>query len=393
MGHELDRRRILQLGAGASALALAGCLGDDSGDGGSLFTGSPPSYAQFLAAERSQGQGDGNETNGDDAGQAELFLGHLDIGAVQQLEDLGLLQGVLQIGGGPGSTPGEDQSGAAVGDGLIDFPLGATVFIGFASFGLSMTGLGSLLDNSGAEEGESEFDSELQAQTLANDAIILQGNLNLDEIDDLLENPPESDNQDNSFAPQPQPLEFVETVGDYDVYEAPEADRQGNKPAAAVDAETIIYGTTRSIVDETVGAATGERERATEAHDELARALGPAEDSQFLFGGYNPDGFDPENTAQNVTGGGSSLNQIDDVINGQVHGASIDDEGMDAAAAFVAQDPISEETEEIMNEVFGSEADELDIQVSGRQALVTGRYSNESLTSANQSGSESESGG
>jgi len=390
MTRKYDRRRTLQLGAAASAFALAGCIGGDGGsdnggdnggenggdDGsenggdnggenggdnggdGDLFEGDTPEYTKYLSSE-------GTSSSGllDDGSIGEIFLAHIDYDALEQLESLNFGE---QGNDGPQTNP--DEPGEST-DGLLAAASGAFGFLFLWGFEVTGTGLAALT-SSGESNGEgSDRETEIQAQIFANDAVVLQGDIDTEEAGNLLENPPEVG--EDEFGVQ-RPFEFVESVGEYDIYRDTETDDEGNRSSAAVGSEKILYGSTRSVVDAVIETAQGERERATEAFAGFERVLGPAGDEQMVFAAYAEDGLEAD-------GEQSDIPDIDNSIEGYVSGATFDDDGMDAVAAVLATDPVGEETESVIREEFGGNADDVQFETANREILVTGRYSTETL--------------
>ena len=379
-----DRRRTLQLGAAATAFALAGCIGGDgggnggengddtggengddnggeNGDGnggdGELFEGDTPEYTKYLSSE-------GTSSNGlVDEGIGEIFLAYIDYDAIEQLESLNFGE---QGDDGPQTNP--DDPGEST-DGLLAAPSGAFGFLFFWGFEVTGTGLAALT-SSGESNGEgSDRESEIQAQIFANDAVVLQGDIDTEEVGTLLENPPEVG--ENEFGVR-RPFEFVETVDGYDIYRDTETDDEGNRANAAVGSEEILYGGTRSFLDAVIETARGERERATEAFDGFERVLGPAGDDQMVFAAYAEDGLEAD-------GEQTDIPDIDNSIEGYVSGATFDDDGVDAVAAVLATDPVGEDIESVIQDEFGGEADDVQFETANRSILVTGRYSTETL--------------
>jgi hypothetical protein len=98
----------------------------------------------------------------------------------------------------------------------------------------------------------------------------------------------------------------------------------------------------------------------------------------LLFGVYDPDGI---GTRRRSEGARPLLGTVDAAFDGIAYGGSVDDEGIESVATLLASEPIEGQTERSLRDQLGSEAERIEFEQSGREMLVTGEYSTETLES------------
>lgn len=432
MRRQVDRRRAIRLGAVTGAVALAGCLGGDGDSGNTdgepgseggatepdwtVFTGNPPEHTRYLSS--SVLSGDGAQTVAD--GPFEVLARHelvLTYTGFDAFDRLGAL-GVFDEQEGPQvqpDDPGSEDERFSV-DPLLSGPLfvaGTTVLTGAL---VGSTGLAPLVEGVTASEQagrrQSRFDTTIRAELFTPEAVVLQGEIEPEEVGSLLEQPPRgADDTDPTRQPgdadptgQTRPggtdptgsdepevgegenddpavearsFDFAETVGGYDVYEDSETEGPNDRQRVAVGPSEVIWAGIADV-ETTIETARGERERATEAFEGLGRLLGPLVDSQLLFGVYDPDGI---GTRRRSEGARPLLGTVDAAFDGIAYGGSVDDEGIESVATLLASEPIDGQTERSLRDQLGSEAERVEFEQSGREMLVTGEYSAETLES------------
>lgn len=223
----LERRDLLGLLGATAAVGTAGCL-DSVGLGGD----------DLPASTRWVPMIDG-----------EAMYVSVDVAGLAELEDRE-----------------DDDPVDEVEDPMLSVPLLGAIAAGLASIELAPTGLAAL-----AEPGEDEFETDVEEQIVVPDAIVLRGEIDVDEVHDTLIDEPEEDGFVESF-------DRIDEIDDVDVYESESGDT-----TLAVDGDAIVVATETSMDDvdagsteiltEVIETRAGDRERASEASDDFAWVL------------------------------------------------------------------------------------------------------------------------
>lgn len=327
MERTIDRRTALQLGGAAAVAAVAGC--SDTLGGGDDSSGSA-SYAQYLAVQDNQ-----------------VSFAYADI---QTLEELGT--GDSGSGGGNQDDFGFEEPMLA--------PVGALFLIGLpASIQLASLGLSGLIQT----EGESELSSEGNELLLANEALVVVGELDTDEVDSRLT----SESGGNSFSIQ---YEQTDESGGYAFYEPAGGDSgsmSSSSAVVAVSGSELLTAENREAIDAVIGALDGDG-RAVDEFDEFRWLLDNGGDGVIALGGYGPDGFD---SFGDQSGGGSGESELDIVEGGGgfVGSISLDGESITSVLAASA-DEISDDQQSQIESEFQSDRTDVSIDFQGDGRLV-----------------------
>lgn len=334
MERTLDRRTALRLGGAATVAAVAGCSalpggGDSSGSG---------QYSQYLGVRDNQ-----------------VFFAYADFEALEEL-DTG-----TQGGGGSGGGPDFEDPMLAPAGGLILIVLSAGLQLG-------TLGLGGLTQT----EEESELDSQASQILLANETVVVIGDMDTGEIDDLLT----SSSEENTLATE---FEQTEESGGYTFYEpAGDSDAVGSQGSIiAVSGNELLTATSREAIDSVVNAKNGDG-RATDEFDEFQWLIDNGGDGHIAVGGYGPDGFESSGSGGDSTGSGLS---VVEESGGFVGSISLD--GEDATSVLAASsDRISEGQQSQIESEFQSDRTEVSIDFQGDGRLVAeATYSRDVLES------------
>ncbi len=332
----IHRRDTLKLVGAAATAAIAGCsdapgLGSGGGD-----DPDPPAYSDWL-------------TTDDDA----LVYASLEWSALEE----------FQSDGGEDEDPIVDDENAGD-DPMIGLPTGGLVAVGLAgSFGLAAFGLSGLVALEG-QQGGSEFDSSVEKMVLANEAFVVTGDLETDELDDRLTGESQS-----MFSQQ---YEQTETIGDYDVY----TPVSGERNAIAISEDALVFAVDSDapvdVIRAPIEASAGDTERATAEHEDLAWLAATGGDGHLVLGLYG----DPESPVENQTGNESAVRTEDDYevfadASGVVSSLTFESETkVTGDLAAVVADP----DEETLEEVVGSTATEGSVEVDGDRVTASATW-------------------
>lgn len=329
MKHSIDRRTALRLGGAATVAAVAGCsdiLGD--GDSSSGATG----YSQYLGVTDNQ-----------------IFFAYADFKALEELEG--------EEGGGGGGGGG---SGGDFGfDDPMLAPAGGLILIGFsAGFQLAPLGLGGLIQT----QEESDLDSQGNQILIVNEATVIVGDMDTDELDEQIT----ATSEENAFETE---YEQTEESDGYTFYE-PVADSgsdggsQSGGPVAVSDS-ALLLADNRGSIDTVIDAINGDG-RAAEEFDEFQWLLDNGGDGVIAIGGYGPDGF--SGFGEGSDSGDSALNIVEDG-GGFVGSITLDGENANSVIA-ASSDAITEEEQSAIESEFQSDRTDVSFDFPGDGRLI-----------------------
>lgn len=339
MRSKLTRRQALQLGGVATVVAVAGCLGDDD------TTGDAPAYAGSVPAI-------------DD----EVVIIYIDIEGLDELED--------EFDDEDDQLPGDDDEFDEE-DPLLVLPLAsAFVFLFVAGFAFMGTGLDGLLD----EEQDDEMETSASEMYLANDALVVGGTIDTDEVHDALTDVPE----DDFMAVQ---YEQVDETGGYAFYEPTDG---GTERVLAVSDDKILLGDTRAEIDPVVETDAGDREPAVEEYDTFEWLLSTASEAHMAFAGYSPDGFDEDDPGEFDEDQLEEDEEFEEFegANGIASSLTFGDSEIDATLAAEFDD-LSDETRADIEELLDTEtadlAEDYSVEFDGDRVTISATYAEDAL--------------
>lgn len=329
----MDRRTALQLGGAATVAAVAGCSdllgGDDSSSGSEQ-------YSQYLGVRDNQ-----------------VFFAYADFEALEELDTGGQNSGGEDGSGGSGSDFGFDEPMLA--------PAGGLFLIAFsAGFQLASLGLGGLIQT----DEESDLDSQGNQILLANETLVVIGDMDTDEINERLT----SSSDENLFANE---YEQTEEADGYTFYEPAETSASGSEGSVvAVNGSELLSASSREAIDSVTSAKNGDG-RAADEFDEFQWLLDNGGDGVMALGGYGPEGFDGFGDGSGSSGGDSTESELDIVENsgGFVGSISLDSEEATSVLA-ASSDQISEDQQSQIESEFQSERTDVSIDFQGDGRLV-----------------------
>ena len=238
----LDRRHFLAVSGVGALAATAGCLGFFDDGNGDL-----PDYGQYIAAE-------------DD----EVFFAYADFEGLDELDDE--------------DEEAEDGDFGDFEEPLLAAPIGGVILLGFgAAFTLAPAGLEDLLE----DEEDSDLETQADQLLLANDVVVVAGDIDTAEIEETLTDAPE----DEFFAVQ---YEESDEVDGYTWFTPVD---EGSESVFAVGEDEILAGEERDSVETIIEAIDGDG-RAAGEFEEFEWLFQRAGDGLISIGGYGPDGFD-----------------------------------------------------------------------------------------------------
>lgn len=370
---KLDRRTVLSTGAAvATSTAIAGCLdGSDSdgettddgqGDGGNDGGGESldiPSYARWLAWDEDE--------------QATVYM-YADWANLEDVEGVGVDAEEWQDGSGPEDGPLNEE------DPMLALPMTSVLFVGFVgAVGLLGTGLTGLLSTGAEEElgtvtGVTDFETTIDELLVVNDASVMIGDVDADEIRDALTEEPE---EEWSFKTE---YEQTDRIDEFDVYEPVAAQEdtfseQGG--AIAVGANAIVLANDPDGGDPIEGvrgpieAAAGDRERAAERDDDFEWMLGRAGHGNAVFGGYGE--FEDETDEVNPDSGDDPFSELDGA-EGLVSSLTIESETEWTGTFAAAFDELDADAEAELETKLGASADEVSHQFEDTRVTVSATW-------------------
>jgi len=334
----LHRRRFLELGAAATAVALGGCLG--SGDG-------VPSYAEWIPAT--------------DGG---VHVGYLDFSIATDTQSGDELLPLILPGnatGGSGEVLAEVSGLDSVDDPLLTWPLEVGgQLVGGAALGIAVSGLGHLIDPEQPTRGIEEL---FVADTVA----VGRGEIDHEEAAETL--------RSGSGGPVGDiPFEETGSVGKFTLYE-PTDDEILDGVTAIGETAVLVADTSeeiRRVVETTQGDRTREIEE-TEAFEWLFETAG---DGHVTGGWIGPIDL------EDVYFGDPAERPVDDLLRADddvLASVAFDADSGEVTADLAVQRPLDDATAEPFESRFGSQSEDHSLSIEDERVTASGTYSEDVL--------------
>lgn len=333
----LHRRRFLELGAAATAVALAGCPGFD--DGG-------PSYAEWIPAT--------------DGG---LHVGYLDFSIAtdaQGGEELLPLILPTDATGGPREVLTEVTGLDDIDDPLLTWPLevGGRLVAG-ATLGIAVSGLGYLVDPEQPDRGIEEV---FMADTVA----VGRGEIDLDKAEEKLRSGSEGMVGD-------VPFEETGSVGEFTLYEPTDETLDG---VTAISESVVIVADTSDEVRRIVETSQGDRTREIEETETFEWLVETAGDGHVAGGWIGPV------TLEDVYFGDPSTRPVDELLRPEddvFASVTFDADSGEVTADLAVQRPLDDGTTSQFESRFGSESEDHSITAEDERVTASGTYTEDVL--------------
>ena len=343
----VDRRTLL-LGSAAGVAALAGCA-DTIGGGGNNSGGGLPSYTQLV-------------TPGE---KMESLAVYLDLEAASGLEGVDSGQG----NGGESATE----------DGLLGIPAVGFFFLAFGQLPLATAGLDVLVEDAepftSEEDEQSEdgpvFDTELTDELLLTQGLVLRGDIDTGEIDEILTTTP-----DDGFSRQ-QAFEQIDTTDGFEVYETVE----GTEQVVGVGGDAIFVTETTDELEQLIGARNGEQTRTAETSEAFEWVNTEISDGYLRLTLWGDDGVE-----ESTPGGDDNSSRRDGLTDEAVFeavGTTVavastlagDSGETQADLALVVDGELTDKAKSVLEDELGVTADDVAFEFEGDRLLVSGTYS------------------
>jgi hypothetical protein len=334
----LHRRRFLELGAAATAVAVGGCLG---------FTDETEPYTEWIPAP-----------------EGGVPVGYLDFSIATETKDGDtVLPLILPTDTSESSEQvlTEVSGFDTIDDPLLTWPIevGGRLVAG-ASIAVSVSGLGYLVDPEQPEDGIEEL-------FMADSVVVGRGEIDLDEATKTLRSGSEGMSGDI-------PLEKTGTIDDFGLYE-PTSDETLNG-ITAISERAVILADTREEIRRVIKTAQGNRTGASEEGSTFEWLVETAGEGHIVGGWVGPadleDVFFGDPSDRPV---GELLQPDDDVLGSATFNA---DDGT-VTADFTAQRPLEDSTVEQFESQFGSESGDHSITIENDRVTASGVYSGDVL--------------
>jgi len=330
----LHRRRFLELGAAATAVALGGCLGSSDG---------VPSYAEWIPAT--------------DGG---VHVGYLDFSIAtdaQSGDELLPLILPADATGGSREVLTEVSGLENVADPLLTWPLevGGRL-IGGAALGLAVSGLGYLVDPEQSDRGIEEL--------FTSDSVAVgRGKIDLDRAEETLRSG--SDGPIGDI-----PFEETGSVGEFTLYEP--TDDETLDGVTAISESAVLVADTGEEIRRVVEAMQGERAREIEETETFEWLLETAGDGHVAGGWMGPVDL------ENVYFGNPADRPVDDLIRSEddvLGSVTFDADNSEVTADLAVQRPLDDATTGRFESRFGSESEDRSMTSEDGQVTASGTYS------------------
>ena len=353
---KLTRRNVLGVAGASMATGIAGCLGsNEGGNGNGNGDGSDlPEYHRWLTTD----------SNG------SLSYVYVDWNHLSNLES--------------GNQSTSNATTGSQSDPMLGLPITGMMAAAFVvGFGLSAYGLSGMINysQSGTETDETGgMNSKSDAMLSTNEAIVLTGDIDTEEVDGILTAEPEGFSLSKQY-------EQTDEIGDYAVYTP--VNEEGSEAIAVSDGALVF--TSRDDITEPVDAvrtpieaAAGETERATEANDEVEWLVSTAGHGHLVVGGYG-ESFEPAaesddgDSGDNVSDLGSGTQDEFNMeyteleaIDSGVSSLTFDDTGSQATGEFAAI--LGDGEASALEDSLGSSAAESSVAVEDGRVTATATW-------------------
>jgi len=266
---------------------------------------------------------------------------------------------------------------------MFGLPMTGMVAAAFVvGFGLSAYGLSGMIDysQSGTETDETGgMNSKSEAMLSTNEAIVLTGKIDTEEVDGTLTAEPEG----FSFSKQ---YEQTDEIDDYAVYTP--VDEEGSE-AIAVSDSALVFTSGDDITEPVdairtpIEAAAGETERATEASDDLEWLVSTAGHGHLVLGGYG-ETFEPTSENDDESGddvsdiGSGTQDEFDmeyselEGVDSGVSSLTFDDIGSQASGEFAAI--LGDADASALEESLGSSATESSVDIEDGRVTASATW-------------------
>ncbi|MFD1563037.1 twin-arginine translocation signal domain-containing protein [Haloarchaeobius amylolyticus] len=351
----LNRRNVLKAAGASMATGVAGCLGsNEAGNGNGNGNGIDlPGYHRWLTTD----------SNG------SLSYIYVDWNHLSNLES-----------GNQSTTNATTDSQS---DPMLGLPLTGMMAAAFVvGFGLSAYGLSGMVNysQSGTETDESEdLSSKSDAMLSTNEAIVLTGEIDTEEVDGILTAEPEGFSLSKQY-------EQTDEIDDYDVYTP--VDEEGSE-AIAVSDSALVFTSGDDITEPVdairtpIEAAAGETERATAESDDLEWLVSTAGHGHLVLGGYgetfeSPSESDDE-SGDDVSDIGSETQDEFNMeyselegVDGGVSSLTFDDTGSQASGKFAAI--LGDGDASALEDSLGSSAAESSVEIEDGRVTASATW-------------------
>ncbi|WP_157231361.1 hypothetical protein [Halostagnicola larsenii] len=269
---------------------------------------------------------------------------------------------------------------------------------------LAGSGIGGLLrpypalegiedEQRGSETAET-FESTVEEVMTVNDALVLLGSIDVEEIVAHITQTPAEDTVRREY-------ERDGEQGEYELYTPVEADSSLGTPALAIGSDAILAAGGEEGIESNAASLetiTEDGEQATDAIDEFGWLMQYADEGQIIFGGYGESTSFPQDPSEhwgNTDSIAQSFTQFVDA-KGAVGSLSFEDGGTTSAALAVwyEYDTVDDSFEAALRGRLASGATERSVKVNTDRhrirATATWGDGNETEESANESSQESD---
>lgn len=333
----MTHRRTFLRATGATIVSatVAGCSGKLTGGDDA----DPPEYARWLPA--------------DDSG--ELTFAYLDRsvdGAFSNARELVIDRGLIN----------------EIDDLMLGFPVSGLLLVRLRRAGLYHTGLAGLALPAGwwSDRTAGDYETSIDEILVVNNAVVLLGDVDTDEIDYELRNPPEPENDPTLV----RAFERTDAIDGYDLYEPTEVD--GSVFAVSEDAicaSVDIQGASIESIRPPIEARAGDRDRAVDEIEDVEWLLETAGRGDLVFG--STGSFETTEQGEHLR---DETPGLDDAT-GAVASLTIDGESEtsgDLASTF--EDEVGDERRSKLERVLGADADEVDVTVADDRVVAAATW-------------------
>ncbi|AFZ73888.1 hypothetical protein SAMN05443661_1449 [Natronobacterium gregoryi] len=327
-----------------AAVGTAGCLGTVG-----LTDDGAPSYSPWLGHTGDQG----------------LFYASVDWAAFERFDDLA--EEFESAADDPSETPADRD------DPMLALPTVGVVAVGFgASLTLLGTGLGDLV----TFDGEREFETAVDEITIVNDVLVLAGDIDRDEIDEVL-TAASADDPDTNTA-----YEQTTEIAGFDVYEPLEEDgldfslTDEKTVAVGDDAVLLAPNSEGDGIDRLRGpieAYADDGQPYADTNDDLEWLLSTAGSGHVAIGSYGITDRESESDRDLEHDVDETGTPLDDAA-GVVASLTIEGESQASVELAATFDELDTDAEATLESRLGSSAAEIEYEVDDDRLTASGTW-------------------